>query len=139
MSIGVVSSSVNGFFDISATYSVDGTEYYDTCAVTFNGWEYISIGVDFGSDMSQWWACATASTGVPLPVYVYASFYTWTGDYVDDMSFYIASDDSESQYGYRSIGVQGTPGNVSVNQAVFSNGSSEYYDEENAIYWCLSY
>ncbi len=139
VSDGVVSSSSGGYFDISAAYSIDGGDYYDSCAVTFNGREYISISVDFDSDMSQWWACATASECVPLPVYVSASFYTWTGEFVDDMSFYIGKDDSDSQYGYRSIGVQGAPGDVSINEAVFSNGSSEYYDEENYTYWYLSY
>ena len=107
--------------------------------VTFNGREYIGISIDFDSDMSRWWARATASGCVPLPVYISASFYTWTGDYVDDMSFHIGKDDSDSQYGYRSVGVQGAPGRVTIHEAVFSNGSSEFYDEENYIYWNLTY
>ena len=139
VSDGVVSSSSGGYFDISATYSIGGGEYYDSCAVTFNGREYIGITIEFDSDMSRWWARATASGCVPLPVYISASLYTWTGDYVDDMSFYIGKDDSDSQYGYRSMGVQGAPGDVTVNEAVFSNGSSEFYDEENYIYWNLTY
>jgi hypothetical protein len=139
VSDGVVSSSSGGYFDISATYSIGGDEYYDSYAVTFNGREYIGITIEFDSDMSRWWARATASDSVPLPVYVSASFYTWTGDYVDDMSFHIGRDDSDSQYGYRSIGVQGAPGDVTVNEAVFSNGSSVFYDEENYTYWYLSY
>ncbi len=139
VSDGVVSSSSNGFFCITAIYSIDGSDYSDSCDVTFTAREYITISVDYGSDMSNWWAYASADCAVPLPVFIEATFYTWTGDYVGDMSFYIQEDDFDSQYNYASIGVEGAPGRAVINFAEFSDGTTEYYDEETALYWCLSY
>ena len=136
---GIVSSSSNGFFDIVATYSIDGTDYQDSCEVTFTAREYINITVDYDSDMNQFWASASADCAVPLPVFVSATFYTWTGGYVGEMAFYIQQDDCDSQYNYAPVGAEGAPGRYVINFAEFSNGSSEFYDEDTALYWCLSY
>lgn len=136
---GVASSSSNGFFCITAIYNIDGSDYSDSCDVTFTAREYITISVDFGSDMSHWWASAYADCAVPMPVFIGATFYTWTGNYVGDMSFYIQKDDIDSQYNYSSIGVEGPPGRVVIDFAEFSGGTTEYYDAETALYWCLSY
>ena len=139
VSDGTVSSSSNGFFGITATYSIGGADYSDSCEVTFTAREYIIISIDYGSDMSSWWASASADCAVPLPVFIGATFYTWSGVYVGDMSFYIQKGDSDSQYNYASIGVEGVPDRAVVNFAEFSDGTTEYYDEETALYWCLSY
>ena len=52
VSDGVVSSTVNGLYEINASFSIGGDEYNDCCNVTFNGREYIGISIDFDSDMS---------------------------------------------------------------------------------------
>lgn len=136
---GTVTAEYNGHYIVSASYPVEDVSYVGKCMVTFTKHEYTRLSIEYNIDNGRGIISCIARTSGPVPfdINLTASFSDY-GTHVYKAGLFIYSEHNESTVSYTSFD-ELPPTEMTIEDAYWPGGKSEYYDEDRAIYYVLSY
>lgn len=136
---GIITADYNGHYNISAKYYVDDKSYVGNCMVTFTKHEYTKLSIDYHIDNGQGIISSIARTNGPVPFDINLTVkFSDYGTHIYKTGMFIYSDHNESIVSYTPFDGF-PPTEMTIEDAYWSGGKTEYYDENRAIYYILKY